>query len=75
VEYCYAAQGEWEKALSAIERRFSKKFYLGWYFLIRHKVFEPLWNEPRFVAEMDQMHADLATQRENLARMEAERGL
>lgn len=72
VEFCYAARGDWDKAIDHIERRFAHQHYTGWFFLVRHKVFEPLWDNPRFIAVMQELDAVLATQRENLTRLEAE---
>jgi tetratricopeptide (TPR) repeat protein len=67
---CYAAIGDYEKAISVFETRVDHKHYSGWWFMRMHPQFEPLWGTPRFEAAMQKIEDDLAIQRANLARMD-----
>jgi TolB-like protein/Tfp pilus assembly protein PilF len=67
---CYAAIGDYEKAMNVFEMRVDHKHYSGWWFLRMQPQFEPLWGTPRFEAAMQKIENDLAIQRANLARMD-----
>ena len=69
---CYAALGDFDQALESLSKTDEHRLWAGWYFLERSPMFEPIWNEPRYLEFLTNLHAELARQRENLAHLEAQ---
>jgi TolB-like protein len=69
---CYLLNSEPQKALALLEKQVRNQFVNFWPLKQRHPVIKPLLSEPRLQAAIDSMHIELARQRENLQRMEAE---
>jgi TolB-like protein/Tfp pilus assembly protein PilF len=72
---CHAYLGDIEKSLTALETALEHKHALGyWTYLATNTELGLLRDSPRFQAMDIKARAELARQRENLARMEAETG-
>jgi tetratricopeptide (TPR) repeat protein len=69
---CYAAAGDYEKALDAFEITVDHGHYGFWWAWINFPTFEPLRGNPRWEAGMAKIHERNAQQRENLARIQAQ---
>lgn len=68
---CYAAAGDYEKALDVFEVQVDHGHYSFWWTWTRFSALEPLWGNPRWEAGLAKIHERNARQRENLARMRA----
>jgi TolB-like protein len=74
LENCYLVNGDYEKALTAIETSFEHGHINGWWIQTRFPWYEPIRGEPRYEAAMQSVRDRMAIQRENLARIDAEAG-
>ena len=69
---CYAAAGDYEKALDAFEVTVDHGHYQFWWAWTNFPTFEPLRGNPRWQAGLAKIHERNALQRENLARIRAQ---
>jgi tetratricopeptide (TPR) repeat protein len=69
---CYAAVGDYDKALDAFEVSVDHGHYGFWWAWTQLPSFEPLRGNPRWEAGMTKIHERNAQQRENLARVRAQ---
>ena len=69
---CYAAAGDYEKALDAFELSVDHGHYQFWWAWSKSPIFEPLRGNPRWEAGLATIQERNARQRENLARIRAE---
>jgi len=72
---CYMLNSQPQKALALYEMQVRNQFISSWIFQLRHPVIRPLLSEPRFQAAAESLKTELARQRKNLQRMEAEGAL
>jgi len=66
---CYAAAGDYEKALDAFEVQVDHGHYQFWWSWTKSPDLKPLRGNPRWEAAMAKIHERNADQRENLARI------
>jgi TolB-like protein/Tfp pilus assembly protein PilF len=69
---CYAAAGDYEKALDAFEVSVDHGHYQFWWAWTKFPTLEPLRGNPRWEAGLAKIHERNASQRENLARIREE---
>ncbi len=72
LHYCYAALGDQESALGMMATMLEHRHFQSWWEPPRLEFFQPLVGDPRFEALMDAFDAEMARQRANLDRLEAE---
>jgi hypothetical protein len=66
-----AAAGDHEAALRTMQQQVAHRHLEGWFFWERHRQFEPLWQDPRFLALTAGIRQEMAAQRENLRELMA----
>ena len=71
---CRLAQGRFDRAIEVFEQIVDHGFYDGWWRQTQLSLFDPVRDDPRFLAALAKIDAEMARQRENLARMEKEAG-
>jgi len=69
---CYMVIDQPEQALQMIENAARNGKVSGWWMVLQNPAFEMLRSDPRFVAADGEIQSMLATQRENLRRLESE---
>jgi len=71
---CQLAQGRFDRAVDTFEKVVDHGFYDRWWIWTQSPLFDPVRDDPRFLAALAKIDAEMARQRENLARMEKETG-
>jgi TolB-like protein/Tfp pilus assembly protein PilF len=71
---CQLAQGRFDEAIETLEKVVDHGFYGRWWLRTPLPLFDPVRDDPRFLAALAKIDAEMARQRENLARMEKEAG-
>ena len=72
ISICYLNEGSYEKAIETTLTRLNNGFWSGWWQWQRNPVARPIVEDPRVQDAVARMKEDLAMQRENVRRMEAE---
>jgi TolB-like protein/Tfp pilus assembly protein PilF len=62
LDACYVLAGEPEKALDVLERQLENHFIWGWRWMLQQSVYDPLREEPRFIALRKEFDARMAEQ-------------
>jgi TolB-like protein len=68
-QVCYLANGDKERALDSLETQLSHGHILGWTWALRSGIYDPIRDEPRFVALQEQYDRLVAIQREAIEDM------
>jgi TolB-like protein/Tfp pilus assembly protein PilF len=71
---CQLAQGKFDEAIETLEKVVDHGFYGRWWLRTPLPLFDPVRDDPRFLAALAKIDAEMARQRENLARMQTEAG-
>jgi len=74
IALCHMVQDQREQALTVIESAVKSGKVSGWWRELQHPAYNLLQYEPRFIAFEAAIQSMIASQRENLARLEAEAG-
>ena len=70
--FCWMSNGEFDKALAALETRIAHKHYSFWWLMFKFPQWDPIRAEPRFQAAVQSLEDGIAEQRRLLAEMNLE---
>ncbi len=73
-EFCQAARGDFENALASMQTRLNHNHLMYWKLGLRMPMFDPLREDPRYIAMQQEYERKIAVQRAEIEAMRAEVG-